>query len=70
MLAEFVVRIIPAKAGIQNRSVTARFRAMDFRFRENDSVMTCVEDWPEVLGQDRLFISNPVPRMSVEVKPH
>ena len=40
MLAEFVVRIIPAKAGIQNRSVTARFRAMDFRFRENDGVMT------------------------------
>jgi hypothetical protein len=40
MLAEFVVCAIPAKAGIQNRSVTARFIAMDFRFRENDGVMT------------------------------
>ena len=39
MLAEFVVRIIPAKAGIRICNVTVRVRAMDFRFRENDGVM-------------------------------
>jgi hypothetical protein len=36
MLAEFVVHVIPAKAGIQICNVAVRFKAMDFRFRGND----------------------------------
>jgi hypothetical protein len=38
MLAKFVVRVIPAKAGIQICNVTVRFKAIDFRFRGNDGV--------------------------------